>query len=147
MILAGIVLIAVLFTATLLLAPVAIFLPWFFRKLPIAFGGERVSWSIASDISIVRRARGDAEIVSVDLSDAWRQTPWMFRHNFFYHAPRVIAEVADRLADWQTTPRRLLNWEGFVFGSARVLFQLATLVAFILLALVITIELPNLFIQ
>ncbi|MEM7238242.1 MAG: hypothetical protein AAF501_10515, partial [Pseudomonadota bacterium] len=128
-----------LFMVTALTAPFAVFLPWYFGKQKIAFGGEKLAWSIAANINVDQMARNDAEMRRVFLPGAWRQGQW--QHNFYYCNKRLITELADRLTNWDVRPSRTWNLERLIFTGLRLCVQLFTLWIFLYVSIALLVNL------
>ncbi|MEO1331018.1 MAG: hypothetical protein AAFW46_15310 [Pseudomonadota bacterium] len=133
---AGVGTIIALTVAALVVGPIGVFLPWFLRKQNIAFGGEKPSWSIASDINVDRMASDNAELRFCFMPRAWMRGQW--QHNYYYQDPKVVDEVAQRLAHWDIRPSRPWNLEGWLLWFIRFLFQAFIVVSFVLIAFAMT---------
>ena len=90
------------------------------RGSGVVFGSEKLSWNIANKITVTRHANANTAVRVLFISpEAWRQRE--IAHCYYYKSARVIADVADRIAQWSRhAPTQTWPVEAWVGSAARL---------------------------
>jgi lipoprotein NlpI len=98
------------------------------RGSGMVFGSEKLAWSLANRITVVRHANRNSALRVLFISpEAWWRRE--IAHCYYYKSRRVIEDVASRIADW-ASHRPTLAWpveQWFAAGA-----RLAVVLLFIL---------------
>lgn len=122
-----------LLAVALLATPVSLALPRLARSRWLAFGGEPLSWMLASEIraELAPNALSEVKIAFFPRALSDRRS----QHDFYLRDRRVINDMASRMAQWRWT-RRSLYWrfERFLLWLLRTAVLLAVLTAVLALS-------------
>ena len=102
------------------------------RGTGVVFGSEKLSWNLANDISVTRYPNKNTTLRVLFISlQAWRQGE--IAHSYYYKSGRIIADVAQQIANWDrlqpTNPWPLVSWVGTAARSAIVLLFVLSIFA------------------
>jgi uncharacterized protein (DUF2235 family)/lipoprotein NlpI len=69
------------------------------RGSGVVFGSEKLSWNLANRITVMRHPNTNASVRIMFISpEAWWRRE--IAHSYYYKSDRVIADVAERIANW-----------------------------------------------
>ncbi len=94
------------------------------RRSGVAFGSEKLSWTIANAIDVHRLANENSSFRLVPIAPAawWRKE---IAHCYYYRSPKVIDDVAATIAGWQGHEPARGFALGRMIGSAGRIFVVA----------------------
>src|SRR5262245_37715616 len=94
------------------------------RGSGVVFGSEKLSWSLANRITVMRLANENTALRLMFISpEAWWRRE--IAHSYYYKSSRVIRDVADRITDWGShTATRALPVEAWLGSAARLVVVL-----------------------
>lgn len=126
-----------LFSVTLAFAlfssPITLFVPWLLRSRWFAFGGEKLTWNLAADIQVDRRANPVSAMRYVFMPRAYLKGE--IQHNFYYFSKTVINDIANRMCAWRPPRERRSFYLGRAIGRV---VAIAILVVFVVSAAPLT---------